>query len=53
VTYRGYSGPKGSPDVSPLEKSQTLFKEFATLDDALSWAHHLEQAGPRSTVDRG
>jgi hypothetical protein len=45
VTYRGYSGPKGSPDVSPLEKSQTLFKEFATLDDALSWAHHLEQAG--------
>ncbi|MGB8111268.1 MAG: hypothetical protein WCF41_18655 [Pseudolabrys sp.] len=24
--YRVYSGPKGSPDVSPLEKSQLLFK---------------------------
>ncbi|MGA9199850.1 MAG: hypothetical protein WCE24_13450 [Pseudolabrys sp.] len=33
---------KGSPDVSPLEKSQLLFKEFTVLDDALSWARHLE-----------
>jgi hypothetical protein len=45
VTYGVYSGPKGSQNVSPLEKSQALFKEFATLDDALSWAHHLEQTG--------
>lgn len=36
--YRVYSGPKGSPDLSPLEKSQMLFKEFTVLDDALSWA---------------
>jgi hypothetical protein len=43
--YRVYSGPKGSPDVSPLEKSQLLFKEFAVLDDALSWARHLEGTG--------
>jgi hypothetical protein len=42
--YRVYSGPKGSPDVSPLEKSQ-LFKEFTVLDDALSWARHLEGTG--------
>jgi hypothetical protein len=28
--------------VSPLEKSQLLFKEFTVLDDALSWARHLE-----------
>jgi hypothetical protein len=43
--YRVYSGPKGSPDVSPLEKSEWLFKEFAALDDALSWARHLEGGG--------
>jgi len=43
--YRVYSGPKGSSDVSPLEKSQLLFKEFAALDDALSWARHLEAGG--------
>ena len=45
MQYRVYSGPKGSADVSPLEKSQLLFKEFATLDDALSWARHLEGTG--------
>jgi hypothetical protein len=43
--YRVYSGPKGSPDPSPLEKSESLFKEFTTLDDALSWARHLERSG--------
>ncbi len=43
--YRVYSGPKGSSDVSPLEKSALLFKEFAALDDALSWARHLEAGG--------
>jgi len=43
--YRVYSGPKGSGDVLPLEKSQLLFKEFAALDDALSWARHLDGTG--------
>jgi hypothetical protein len=43
--YRVYSGPKGSADVAPLAKEQMLFKEFAALDDALSWARHLEQGG--------
>jgi hypothetical protein len=43
--YRVYSGPKGSPDVSPLEKSQLLFNQFTVLDDALSWARHLEGTG--------
>jgi hypothetical protein len=43
--YRVYSGPKGSDDVSPFEKSQMLFKEFAMLDDALSWARYLEGTG--------
>ncbi|HYC16755.1 MAG TPA: hypothetical protein VEC94_06095 [Pseudolabrys sp.] len=43
--YRVYSGPKGSADIPPLEKSQSLFKECTALDDALSWARHLESRG--------
>src|SRR4029078_5087527 len=43
MTYRVYSGPKGSADVSPLEKSESFFKQLHTLDDALSWARHLER----------
>ena len=45
MRYRVYSGPKGSEDVSPLAKEQMLFKEFAALDEALSWARHVEQGG--------
>src|SRR6185437_6430473 len=45
MRYRVYSGPRGSADVSPLEKEQLLFKEFTTLDDALGWAHHVEDGG--------
>jgi hypothetical protein len=45
MQYRVYSGPKGSTDVTPFEKSELLFKEFASLDDALSWARHLEAEG--------
>jgi hypothetical protein len=41
MTYRVYSGPKGSEDVSP----QSVFKELHTLDEALSWARHLEHTG--------
>ena len=43
VTYRVYSGPKGSADVSPLEKSQLLFKQLHTLDALLGAA--LEHTG--------
>jgi hypothetical protein len=45
MTYRVYSGPKGSADVAPLEKSEMLFKELATLDEALLWARHVERTG--------
>jgi hypothetical protein len=45
MQYRVYSGPKGSGDVAPIAKEQMLFKEFAALDDALSWARHVEQGG--------
>lgn len=45
MAYRVYSGPKGSDDVSPFEKAQLLYKEFAGLEEALSWSQHLEQTG--------
>ncbi len=45
MRYRVYSGPKGSQDVSPLSKDRLLFKECTSVDDALSWAHHLEREG--------
>ena len=45
MQYRVYSGPKGSGEISPIAKERMLFKEFAALDDALSWARHVEQGG--------
>jgi hypothetical protein len=45
MQYRVYSGPKGSDDVTPMAKDKLLFKEFAALDDALSWARHIEREG--------
>ena len=45
MAYRVFSGPKGSGEVSPFAKEQMLFKELATLDEALSWARHLEATG--------
>ena len=45
MAFRVYSDPKGAEHVSPLEKLQMLFKKFAILDEALSWAHHLEESG--------
>ena len=53
MTYRVYSGPKGSGDVMPLEKSQSLFKELRTLDEALSWARHLERTGRTTLLIEG
>jgi len=45
MRFRVYSGPKGSGDVSPMEKERLLFKEFSALDDALSWSRHIESQG--------
>ena len=45
MSYRVYSGPPGSPDVTPFDKTQRLFKEFAVLDEALSWARHVGRTG--------
>jgi hypothetical protein len=45
MSYRVYIGPKGCADLTPMTKSQTLFKQFEVLDEALSWARHVGQTG--------
>ena len=45
MSYRAYSGPRGSQAVSPLEKERLLYKEFDTLDGALAWARHVNESG--------
>jgi hypothetical protein len=45
MSYRVYSGPAGTELTSPLDKQSLLFKEFSTLDQALSWARHMNQTG--------
>lgn len=45
MRYRVYSGPRGSGEVGPLEKQHLLFKEFESLDEALSWSRHLGGTG--------
>jgi hypothetical protein len=45
MTYRVYSGPRGSQAISPLEKDRHLFKEFSAFDEAISWARHINNGG--------
>jgi hypothetical protein len=45
MTYRVYSGPRGSESISPLEKDRHLFKEFGVLDEAMGWARHINDSG--------
>jgi hypothetical protein len=45
MTYRAYSGPLGSQSISPVEKDRHLFKEFNSLDEAMSWARHVNESG--------
>lgn len=45
MTYRVYSGPKGTPSFSPIDKKQMLYKEFSVLDEALAWAGHIGKTG--------
>jgi hypothetical protein len=45
VTFRVYSGPRGSESISPIEKDRHLFKEFGVLDEAMSWARHINNKG--------
>jgi hypothetical protein len=45
MTYRVYSGPRGSETISPAEKDRHLYKEFSTLDEAMIWARHVNKGG--------
>ena len=45
MRYRVDSGPKGSDDVSPKNKDRPLFKKCTSMDEALSWARHVEKDG--------
>jgi hypothetical protein len=45
MTYRVYSGPRGSESISPPEKDRHLYKEFGLLDEAMSWARHINDSG--------
>jgi len=45
MTFRVYSGPRGSQAISPLDKDRHLYKEFATLDEAMGWAGHINNGG--------
>jgi len=45
MAYRVYSGPRGSESISPLDKDRQLYKEFTLLDEAMSWAHHVNESG--------
>lgn len=44
MAYRVYSGPRGSETVPPLEKDSWLYKEFGLLDEAMSWARHVNKS---------
>jgi hypothetical protein len=51
--YRVYSGPHGAAVLKPLEKDRMLFKEFSSLDDAMSWAGHVNDSGKTALLIEG
>ena len=53
MTYRVYSGPRGSTSVGPLDKDRMLFKEFSSLDEAMSWAGHVNRSGNTTLLIEG
>jgi hypothetical protein len=53
MTYRVYSGPRGAEKISALEKGRMLFKECTTLDQAMSWARHVDDSGRTALLIEG
>ncbi len=53
MAYRVYSGPHGADALKPLEKDRMLFKEFNTIDEALSWALHVNTSGLTALLIEG
>ena len=53
MPYRVYSGPHGTAAISPLEKDRMLFKEFGSLDEAMSWARHINNSNRTALLIEG
>jgi hypothetical protein len=53
MAYRVYSGPKGAAALKPLEKDRMLYKEFSGLDEAMSWARHINDTGLTALLIEG
>lgn len=53
MQYRVYSGPRGAEEVRAIDKDKMLYKQFATLDDAVGWAHHLDRTGHTALLIEG
>jgi hypothetical protein len=53
MAYRVYSGPQGTETISPLEKDRMLYKEFSSLDQAMSWARHVNDNGRTTLLIEG
>ena len=51
--YRVYSGPHGASVPKALERDRMLFKEFPTLDEAMSWAGHVNNTGLTALLVEG
>jgi hypothetical protein len=44
MSFKVYSGARGSEYI-PAERDRMLFREFSGLDEALGWAHRIQQSG--------
>lgn len=53
MSYRVYSGPQDADRISPLEKDRMLYKEFSSLDQAMSWARHVNDSGRTTLLIEG
>jgi hypothetical protein len=51
--YRVYSGPHGASVPKALERDRMLFKEFSSLDEAMSWAGHVNDTGLTALLVEG
>jgi len=51
--FRVYSGPHGAPTPKAFERERMLFKEFTTLDEAMSWAGHVNGSGLTALLVEG
>jgi hypothetical protein len=53
MAFRVYSGPHGADGFRAVEKDRMLFKELSSLDEAMSWARHLDTTGHTALLIEG